>query len=193
MINKTPFKINQSPDEFGQGLALGLSELAGNIRKMLYNYKIPATEKEMDNMEQAFIIVYLTSLMATIASSDGIPEKLKKRVVACFEQEFVKNLIDKKESEFIVDLKERNNMWSQQFVEFIVETKFVIDSSSALSTLKPGQLLLKTAYGNFSDKEAAKFNNMRLIMKLTYGFYFVIHIVEDFVNDCLTTYEVVGN
>lgn len=193
MINRTPNKIDQSPEEFGQGLALGLSEITDNIRQRIYEYEIQLTEKEMDNMEQSFMLVYLTSLIATIASSEDIPEKLKKRVIACFEQEFVKKLMGKKESKFITDLKHKINTWSQQFIEFIIEIKFVIDSPSATSTLKPGQLLLKSAFGNLSVNEAAKFNDVFLISTLTYDFYIEVHIVDEYVNDVLTSYKVVDN
>jgi len=143
-------------------------------------------------MEQVFMLVYLISLIAAIAASDDIPEKLKKKVVAYFEQEFVKNLHGKKKSEFIMGLKQKIDTWLQQFIEFIFEIKFVIDNPSALPTLKPGQLLLKAAFGNVSAKEAAKFNDTFLIMKLTYDFYIAIHTADDYVNNVLTSYAVVN-
>jgi len=143
-------------------------------------------------MEQVFMLVYLISLIAAIAASDDIPEKLKKKVVAYFEQEFVKNLHGKKKSEFIMGLKQKIDTWLQQFIEFIFEIKFVIDNPSALPTLKPGQLLLKAAFGNVSAKESAKFNDTFLIMELTYDFYIAIHTADDYVNNVLTSYAVVN-
>lgn len=181
MVNRTPNKIAQTPEEFGQGLALGLFEITDNIRQRIYEYGIQVSEKEVDNIEQAFILVYLSSSIVAITVSDDIPERLKGNIVAYFDKCFTSNMLDRKKIEFVKDLKQKFESWSQQLVEIII-------NPPEQPTLNIGRLLLKIA-GN----QSSKFNDIELIGRLTVDFCIAVHVINEYVSNVLTTYAVMDN
>lgn len=186
ILNRASRKIMQSPEEFGEGLAAGLSEITNNILKLIYSYDIEMTEDEIDRMEQALMLVYIMSIVAAITSSDEIHDNLKKKVVGYFEQSLILNLLERKENYYIHDLKNKLHMWSQRFIELII-------TPPEQSTLNVGRFLLKVAFGDMSVSESSKFNDPLLISKLTSDFCIAVNISTEYVTDVLTTYAVVEN
>jgi len=167
MINMQNPKIKQSPEEFGRGLASGLSEIIKNIRKRIYEYGIHVTKKELDNIEQSFLVLYLSSTVVAITNSNDISESLKESVITHFDKYFTSNILDKKEIEFIKDLQQKIEFWSQQLIEIIL-------NPPERPTLNVGRFLLEIA-GNQSNK----FNDMELIMRLTSDFCIAVNVTNE--------------